>query len=105
MVFNNVRMSKLPFSSNTVSTVGNRIMGSGNGSVLLRKGGSGSASSYMDLDDYIKTTGIDPYKRNTTSGTGMSVPKGFKKLTDKISKLSISDVGKSKPKKNIVMSM
>jgi len=26
-------------------------------------------------------------------------------LTDKISKLSISDVGKSKPKKNIVMSM
>lgn len=41
--------------------------GSGMGSVLLNRGGAGSGSSYTSIDDYIKTTGVNP---NRGSGLG-----------------------------------
>jgi len=72
------------------------MRGTGNGSVLLRTGGPGAGSSYMDMDDYIRTTGIDPYKRKT-------VGSGLKSLGDKLSKLSIAPT--SAVRKNIVMNM
>ena len=39
------------------------IKGCGIGAVLLRDGGSGSASSYDSVDDYVRTTGVNPYAR------------------------------------------
>ena len=39
--------------------------GRGMGSVLLNKGGTGSASSYEGIDDYIATTG------NSIKGSGL----------------------------------
>jgi len=71
------------------------MRGTGNGSVLLRTAGGGAGSSYSDMDDYIRTTGIDPYKRRTGSGLGS--------LSSKLSKLSIAP--QSAVRKNIVMNM
>jgi hypothetical protein len=69
------------------------------GSILLNTGGGGGASSYSDMDDYIATTGINPYARKgmETSGTGM------KSLSDKLSKLNIEPKLHVK-RKNITMS-
>ena len=68
----------LPFSNAKIhshkSTV---ISGSGMGSVLLRTGGAGAGSSYIDIDDYIATTGINPYTRSTT-GKGLADRLGSK---------------------------
>jgi hypothetical protein len=75
------------------------MRGTGNGSVLLRTAGGGAGNSYMDMDDYIRTTGIDPYKRR--SGTGLGT--GMRSLGDKLSKLSIAPT--SAVRKNIVMNM
>jgi hypothetical protein len=78
----------------------NFIKGQGMGSVLLRQGGGGSASSYMDMDDYISTTGINPYARS-----GVAQGKGLpKSLSSKLSKLSIAPPV-DRPRKNIVMHM
>lgn len=78
----------------------NFIKGSGMGSVLLRNGGGGSASSYMDMDDYISTTGINPYTRaGVSQGRGIS-----SSVASKLSKLNIAPPTGPK-KKNIVMSM
>jgi hypothetical protein len=68
------------------------------GSVLLRTGGAGGASSYSDMDDYIATTGINPYARKGMEGSGM-----MKSLSDKLSKLNIEPKLHVK-KKNITMS-
>jgi hypothetical protein len=54
----------------------------------------------MDMDDYISTTGINPYTRaGVTQGKGLS-----KSMTAKLSNLNIAPPTGSK-KKNIVMSM
>jgi len=42
------------------------MRGTGMGSVLLNRGGAGSGSSYTSIDDYIKTTGVNP-----TRGSGL----------------------------------
>lgn len=107
MPYNNVRLIQLPHhnSSNLHALSAyhknmNFIKGQGMGSVLLRTGGGGGASSYQDIDDYISTTGINPYAR-------VSVPKGSglsSKISSKLSKLSIAPPT-SNPRKNIVMNM
>jgi hypothetical protein len=107
MVYNSVRLIQLPHhnASNLHALSAyhknmNFMKGQGMGSVLLRTGGSGSASSYMDIDDYISTTGINPYTRS-----GVSQGKGLpSSLSSKLSKLSIAPPT-NLPRKNIVMNM
>ena len=83
-----------------------RIHGGGAPSFLL-DGGIGGQSSYASLDDYMKTTGRDPYNNQISrpqtipalrSGTGLA-----DKIASKLSKLSLDKPKKAK-KKNIVMS-
>lgn len=113
MVYNTTKIVKLPHhNASNLSAIsanskhgmnfikGSGISGCGNGSVLLRTGGGGAGSSYMDMDDYISTTGINPYTRaGVTQGKGLS-----DKLSDKLSKLQIAPPTTSH-RKNIVMSM
>ena len=108
MVYNSTRMVKLPHHNasilKAISAGANRsvMKGSGNGSVLLRQGGGGAGSSYMDIDDYIATTGINPYARS-----GVSRPQGRgidSKLADKLAKLNVNKLIPA-VRKNIVMSM
>jgi len=78
------------------------VKGQGMGSVLLSTGGGGSASSYMDMDDYIATTGLNPYTRSgVKQSKGSGIPSS---LSSKLSKLSIAPPT-STPRKNIVMNM
>jgi hypothetical protein len=114
MVYNSISMVKLPHhdSSNmrsisagskhgTYFMKGSGMHGCGTGSVLLRTAGGGAGSSYMDMDDYISTTGINPYTRaGVTQGRGLS-----KEMTSKLSKLQIAPPSSSGTRKNIVMSM
>jgi hypothetical protein len=98
MPHNTLRIAKLPFSNGHVSPLTKKIIGMGNGSVLLRPGGGGAGSSYMDMDDYIHTTGLNPFTR--------SKGQGLKTLSDKLAKLSIEHKPLVRGKvKNIVMSM
>jgi hypothetical protein len=98
MPHNIVRIAKVPFTNGHVSPTQKRMIGKGNGSILLKKGGAGAASSYMDMDDYIRTTGNNPLARSTGSG--------LKTLSDKLAKLSLEAKPLVKGKiKNIVMSM
>jgi len=73
---------------------GKHSSGQGMGSLLLNKGGPGGASSYIDIDDYIDTTGVNPYR--TAKG------KGLEKLSGKLSKLQIEPSSTIK-RKNITM--
>ncbi len=96
-----ITRAQLPFSNAVLHAHKPQLMmsGKGMGSVLLSKGGPGSASSYMDMDDYIAQTGNNPLAK-TRSSTGT----GLKSLSSKLSKLSVdrSDMPK---RKNITMSM
>jgi len=101
MVFNTTRHVKLPFSNAVLKPHTSRVIakGEGMGSVLLRTGGGGAGSSYADIDDYIKTTGINPYAR-----AGVVKPKGtgLKSLSSKLEKLNVVPEGMKR--KNITMS-
>jgi hypothetical protein len=102
MVYNTAKHAKLPMRNATMMPHTGRLLmkGEGMGSVLLRTGGPGAGSSYMDIDDYIATTGINPYARPGAvkpSGTGLS-----KKISEKLSKLSVIPDGVKR--KNITMS-
>lgn len=107
MVYNSVRLIQLPHhnASNLHALSAyhknmNFMKGEGMGSVLLRTGGGGSASSYLDIDDYISTTGLNPYTRaGTAKGKGLP-----SKLSAKLSKLNIAPPT-DRPRKNIVMHM
>jgi hypothetical protein len=109
MVYNSVRLIHLPHhkASNLHALSAyhknmNFIKGTGMGSVLLRTAGGGAGSSYMDMDDYISQTGINPYTRSgVTQSKGMGLPKSF---SSKLSKLSIAPPT-DRPRKNIVMHM
>jgi hypothetical protein len=98
---------KLPFSNAAMNShtgkirssghgLGAGMSGCGNGSVLLRTGGGGAGSSYMDMDDYIKTTGINPYKRGLNG-------KGLSSLSSKLQNLTAKPL--SSVRKNIVMNI
>ena len=106
MVHNPTKLMRMPFSSHKK----HHTIGGGMGAVLLSRGGPGGASSYMDLEDYEMTTGINPYKRDFSNlgppsrssvgnSRGSSGGSLSKHLTNKLGKLEIG--GK---KKNIVMS-
>jgi len=100
MVHNTANFIKLPFGGHTLMTRNRSVYGRGMGSVLLETGGGGAASSYMDMDDYIHTTGRDPYAAKTQrSPRG----KGISSLTDKLRNMAI--VPTSSRRKNITMSM
>lgn len=109
MVYNVIKHVTLPHhnasSMNSLSAYHknmNFIKGEGMGSVLLRTGGGGSASSYMDMDDYISQTGINPYARaGVSQSKGSGIPSS---LSNKLSKLSIAPPSHSM-RKNIVMNM
>ena len=94
-----VTKMQIPHSNAVMTTRSKIINGKGMGSVLLSVGGPGAASSYMDMDDYIATTGINPntrtFKPASTAGTGMS------KLSEKLNKLKINEGPR---RKNITMS-
>ena len=113
MVFNSTRIAQLPFSNGQMHAH-TRIMkgkglsgcgmGAGIGGVLLRLGGGGGASSYMDIDDYVATTGINPYSRGKSKGQGLGT--GMAKMREKLQKLSVEQPSASKPKvRKIQMSM
>jgi hypothetical protein len=79
-------------------------IGCGIGGVLL-DGGIGGQSSYHSIEDYMNTTGVNPYantinrpqKIQLSSGTGLA-----DKIAEKLSKLKIDKPRKKK--KNITMS-
>lgn len=95
MVNNVVRHHTLPFRSQTMYSKGKYSSGTGMGSVLLSKGGPGSASSYIDIDDYLNQTGF-----KHIGGSG--VHKDFGKLSQKLSKLSVEPPSNIR-RRNIVM--
>jgi len=68
------------------------INGRGNGSVLLDGGlgGAGAGSSYQSVDDYINTTGVNPYARQPVSMGGGSIAKrGLSSMNKKIEGLLV----------------
>jgi hypothetical protein len=96
MVYNTTKYAKLPFSNGKMTAHTKRFMGKGIGGVLLAGPGSaGAASSYMDMDDYIRTTGRNPYK----GGSG----KGLSSVSSKLSKLNIESPSVVGRRKNITM--
>ena len=97
MVHYATRFIKLPHSNATLHSHNSSVRGTGMGSVLLRTAGGGAGSSYSDMDDYIRTTGLDPLSRSRKSGSGIG------SLGDKLRKLSITPA--SAVRKNIVMNM
>ena len=99
MVYSTTRHIKLPFSNSKMTAHTKRMYGQGMGSVLLATGGGGGASSYSDMDDYIATTGINPYARKGMESSGS----GLKSLSSKLSKLNIEPKLHVK-RKNITMS-
>ena len=86
----------LPFRSEVMVHKGKHSKGAGMGSVLLNTGGPGSASSYIDIDDYIEQTGRNPYGKK-----GMGI-KGLNELSSKLSKMSINPPSNIR-RKNITM--
>jgi hypothetical protein len=98
MVHNNTKLLRMPFSSHKR----HHTIGGGMGSVLLSKGGPGGGSSYMNLEDYEMTTGIDPYTRDMSNLGPPSRSMGGSlsgHLKNKLGKLEIGN-----KKKNITMS-
>jgi hypothetical protein len=100
MVYNPARHAKLPFSNAVLRPSTGTVLGKGVGSVVIRVGGPGAGSSYNDIDEYIATTGINPYSRQTS--TTSSSGSGLKKLSSKLEKLTISKEPSSR-RKNITM--
>ena len=106
MVYNSTRHAKLPFSNAIITPHSKRLnlRGEGMGSVLLRTGGPGAGSSYNDIDDYIRTTGIDPYASKPAIGGKINTSKkDLSNLASKLSSLKVSTSGNPK-RKNITMS-
>jgi hypothetical protein len=110
MVYNTTRHVRMPFTNGTMSPhlrrlkLGNKIEGEGMGSVLLRTAGGGAGSSYMDMDDYISTTGIDPLSRKGTQRVKNMDGTGMNRLGSKLSRLNIQKPTTESKRKNITMS-
>lgn len=93
MVHNIVSKATLPFRGQVMSNRGKHLKGMGMGSVLLNKGGAGSASSYIDIDDYVNATGKNPFS---------SKGKGLGELSKKLQKLNVQPEANIR-RKNIIM--
>jgi len=80
----------------------NKGRGTGIGSVLLDKGGTGSGSSYRSMEDYLATTGgrgiMGSAKKTMGFGLGGAIE-------DKLSKLMVKPEIKLRKPKNIQFSM
>jgi hypothetical protein len=76
------------------------VQGKGMGAVVIRKGGAGAGSSYIDLQDYEHTTGNIPETYASDFASRMGGGRISKKLSSKLSSLNIEP----KKRKNIVMS-
>ena len=87
----------LPFGQGRMKAISGKIThGRGMGSVVL-DGGQGGQSSYDNIDQYIATTGVNPYaNQNKKSGTGLDA------LNKKLDGLNILG---PKKKKNIRMTL
>lgn len=69
--------------------------GGGMGSVLLQRGGPGSASSYPSIDSYEQTTGRHPFKsqlQQSTSGFGLGLKAKIRALIPKTTKSQKSNI-------------
>jgi hypothetical protein len=80
MVHNIMTKTLLPFRGQVMQKKGKHVQGMGMGSVLLNKGGAGSASSYIDIDDYVNQTGNNPFKGQGLKNLG-EITKRLQKLT------------------------
>jgi hypothetical protein len=110
MVYNTTRHIKMPFSNGVMTPhlrrlkLGHKIEGEGTGSVLLRNAGGGAGSSYMDMDDYIRTTGLNPATRRGTQRVKGMEGNGMSKLGSKLARLNIQKPTMEAKRKNITMS-
>jgi hypothetical protein len=95
MVYNNTKCHRFAGMSPKP-----HVQGKGMGAVVIRKGGPGAGSSYIDLEDYIHTTGNNPETYASDFSNRISGGRISKKLSSKLSNLSIEP----KKRKNIVMS-
>lgn len=88
----------MPMSGGTIRTSTRKHINGRGATVLLNGGlgGYGGGSSYSSLDDYINTTGIDPYL-----GEPQSMGKGIKNLSSINNKLEnlLVKSNKRNPKK------
>lgn len=95
----NIKKVYIPLTGGGViySHTKKHIKGRG-GSVLLNggEGGYGSASSYSSLDDYINTTGLNPYRNQPLTMSG----NGINSINNKLEKLLINP-RKGRKEKNI----
>jgi hypothetical protein len=68
-----VKKIYMPMCGGTIYAGSKKHINGKGGAVLLNggMGGPGAGSSYYSLDDYINTTGLDPYAKNTKSGRGI----------------------------------
>ncbi len=96
MVHSIVTKATLPFRGQVMHHKGKHTAGKGMGSVLLNTGGAGSASSYIDIDDYMEQTGRNPF---ASKGEGI---KGLNALSQKLSKMNINPPSNIR-RKNITM--
>jgi hypothetical protein len=83
-------LAYLPHINRSIA-IGTRkyMKGRGMGSVLLNRGGAGSASSYGSVGEYTEMTGVNPY----SSGRGLG------SISKKLESLSIAP--KKRREKNI----
>jgi len=93
-----VRKVYLPTSNGIMITATRKIKGTGNGSVLLQKGGPGAGSSYGSIDNYFNETGIDATKAPKMSS---SIGNGINKINSSLEKLLVKSKGERKKEKNI----
>ncbi len=101
MVYNTANFIGFPMSGHRMRAINKKLISGRGTTLLLNKGGPGSASSFESIDEYISTTGINPYEKAKERSTQLS-GQGFKGITDKLSKLSLG----TKPKlKNIKLSI
>ena len=91
-----VRKVYLPTSNGIMITATRKIKGTGNGSVLLQKGGPGAGSSFQSVDDYYQQTGVD-----ATKAPKISSGNGLNKINSSLEKLLVKSKGERKKEKNI----
>jgi hypothetical protein len=65
------------------------VQGRGMGAVVIRKGGPGAGSSYIDLEDYTHTTGINPQNHASDFSSRMRGRGISSKLSSRLSNLTI----------------
>lgn len=97
-----VRKIFMPMSGGTIRTSSRKhISGKGYGSVLLDGGlgGYGGGSSFSSVDDYINTTGINPFVEPQSIGKGI---RNLSNMNSKLEKLLVkSNIRNPKKEKNI----